>query len=179
VIIRPVSPGLEATTPLLTKNGQMFLIRLKSQETAGILACTWELPTVQVLTPPGTAASMPKGPTIDLARLHTQYKMESGKGAVSWMPAEVYDDANSTIVRFTESLAYTAAPILLAVSADGKKTIPLEYTTYSVPGRQDKGLFYITRGIYPRLQLRDGNGGVVTIVRQPTPAPIYTQVDHP
>jgi hypothetical protein len=84
VIIRPASAGLEATTPLLTKSGHMFLIRLKSQETAGVLACTWELPTVQVLTPPGTAAQVPKGPTIDLARLHTQYKMESGKDPVSW-----------------------------------------------------------------------------------------------
>jgi hypothetical protein len=95
------------------------------------------------------------------------------------MPAEVYDDSNYTVLRWRESLSYTSAPILMAVSADGKKTIPLEYTTYQVPGEKDKGLFYITRGIYPRLQLRDGSGGVVTIVRQPTPAPLYSHVDHP
>jgi type IV secretory pathway VirB9-like protein len=174
ITLRPASAGVEATTPLLTKSGHMFLIRLKSQEAPGVLMVTWELPLMKVLTPPGTTTTTPKGPAIDLARLHTQYRIAPGKTAVNWTPAEIYDDANMTVIRFTESLRYTAAPILTAVGPGGK-AIPVEYTTYAVPNQPAKGEFYLTRGIYPRLQLRDGNGGLVTLVRLPTPPPAYEE----
>lgn len=177
IIVRPTVAGLEATTPLLTKSGHLLLCRLKSQEKAAVLAVTWELPLVQVVTAAGSAPAAPKGPVIHLARLHTQYTIEPGKVPVNWMPAEVYDDGNVSVVRFTE-LKHTAAPALFALGPDGTKPLPLEYTTYAVPGHPEKGEFYVTRGLYARLQLRDGAGGVVTIIRLPTPEPPYTEVRH-
>jgi type IV secretory pathway VirB9-like protein len=181
IIVRPATPGLEATTPLLTKSGHLFLIRLRSQEKPGVLAATWELPLVQILTATGQGSQekpAASGPKIDLARLHTQYKIEPGKQPVNWTPVEVYDDAKVTVVRFAESLEYTAAPVLMAVTPDGKQTLPLEYVTYAVPGHKEKGEFYLTKGIYPRLRLLDGQQGTVDLVRLPTPAPTYAEQSH-
>jgi hypothetical protein len=67
---------------------------------------------------------------------------------------------------------------LLALSEDSKRPMPIEYTTYAVPDHPEKGEFYLTKGLYPRLQLRDSLGGIVTIIRQPTPAPAYEGVHH-
>jgi type IV secretory pathway VirB9-like protein len=158
ILLRPATAGLEATTPLLTKSGHLLLCRLKSQDKPAVLAVTWELPIVKVVTPgapvkearsagPGAV----KAPQIDVARLHTQYRIEPGTGAVNWVPVEAYDDGTVTVIRWAESLTYTAAPILTALAPGGKKTVPLEYTTYSVPGHPEKGEFYVTRGLYPRV----------------------------
>jgi hypothetical protein len=175
--IRPFYTGLDATTPLMFDTGQFFLVQLKSQDASGTLAVTWEMPpTVQpqanaklVKLPPAG----PQPPKIALDRLHIQYKLEPGKVSVSWFPAEAYDDGNITVIRFAESLKFTSSPILTAV--EGKRTVPVEYTVFAVPDHPEKGEFYVTRGLYPRLQLRDGKGGIVTIIRLPTPEPTYTE----
>ena len=75
----------------------------------------------------------------------------------------MYDDGQVTVIRFAEALTYTTAPVLSV--PEGKRTLPMEYTVYAVPDHPEKGEFYLTRGLYPRLQLRDGRGGVVTITR--------------
>jgi type IV secretory pathway VirB9-like protein len=182
IMLRATVPGLEVTTPLLTTSGHLFLLRIKSREQKAMLAVTWELPLVKVLTT-GTKVSAASSntlgsPTIDLARLHTQYAMEPGPQPVAWAPVEVYDDAHVTVVRFQEDLGYTAAPVLMAGTSDSKKTVPLEYVAYQVPGHPEKGLFYVTKGIYPRLRLLDGQHGRVDIVRLPTPPPAYVEQSH-
>jgi type IV secretory pathway VirB9-like protein len=182
IILRATAPGLEVTTPLLTKSGHLLLLRIKSREQKAMLAVTWELPLVKVLTTggkaTGTAAPAPNSPKIDLSRLHTHYSIERGKQPVAWLPVEVYDDARVTVVRFAEDLGYTTAPVLMAVTLDGKKTLPLEYVAYQVPAQPEKGLFYVTKGIYPRLRLVDGQQGAVDIVRLPTPAPAFVERSH-
>lgn len=182
IIVCPKSEGLETTMPLLTKSGHLFLVRLKSQAAPGVLAVTWELPLLHVLTDsrtPDTTRATETAPKIDLSRLHTQYKFEvQSKHSVPWMPVEAYDDGRLTVIRFAESLEYTSAPVLMAVSADGKKVLPLEYVTYQVPGRKDKGEFYLTKGLYPRLRLLDATKGTVDIVRLPTPQPAYEETRH-
>jgi len=121
---------------------------------------------------------VPSSPKIDLSRLHTQYRIERGRQPVAWAPVEVYDDARVTVVRFQEDLGYTAAPVLMAVTPDSKKTLPLEYVAYQVPEHPEKGLFYVTKGIYPRLRLLDGQQGHVDIVRLPPPASPYVEQPH-
>jgi type IV secretion system protein VirB9 len=44
VIVRPVAPGLEATTPLLTQSGRVFFCRLRSFQTTSMVAVTWDVP---------------------------------------------------------------------------------------------------------------------------------------
>ena len=56
--------------------------------------------------------------------------------------------------------------------------LPLEYVTYQVPGRKDKGEFYLTKGLYPRLRLLDATKGTVDLVRLPTPQPAYEEPRH-
>jgi type IV secretory pathway VirB9-like protein len=182
IILRAVTAGLEVTTPLLTKSGHLFMLRIKSREEKAMLAVTWELPLMHVITGdlrPGRESQAPiPSPKIDLARLHTQYRIEPGKQPVSWTPVEAYDDAKVTVVRFAEDLGYTTAPVLMAVTLDGKTTLPLEYLTYQVPDHPEKGLFYVTKGIYPRLRLLDGQQGRVDIVRLPAPDPAYVEQSH-
>ena len=89
-----------------------------------------------------------------------------------------YDDARYTVIRFPSGLAHTSAPALFAVDTDGQKPLPVEYTTYAVPGKPEHGEFYVTRGLYPWLQLRDGAGGMVTIVRLPQPGLVYKEQAH-
>lgn len=180
VIVRPSVPGLEATTPLVTKSGHLFLLRLKSQDTPGVLAATWELPLVKVVIGgEGETGRKALAPTIDVSRLHTHYSLtRTSPHPLGWMPVEAYDDGRVTVVRFAESLSYTSAPVLMGVSPDGKDVVPLEYTTYQVPGHPERGEFYLTRGIYPRLRLLDAAKGSVDIVRLPLPAPTYEGTAH-
>jgi hypothetical protein len=175
IVLRPRYTTGQATTPILTKTGERLLVRLQVQEQPGDLMVTWDIPqgNSKKLEPQTLQA-----PSIDLARLHTQYRLEPGKQPVNWLPVEIYDDAKLTVIRFAESLEFTAAPVLFALTADGKQTVPLEYTTYSVPGHPEKGEFYLTRGLHSRLQLRDGRGGIATIIREPSPAPGYKETTH-
>jgi type IV secretory pathway VirB9-like protein len=165
---------------LFSTSGHLFLIRLISQAAPGVLAVQFELPLLQMITGTRQPETAPEaGPKIDLARLHTQYTIAlQGKQPVAWMPVEAYDDGRLTVIRFAESLEFTAAPVLMAVTPDGKKTLPLEYITYQVPGRKDQGEFYLTKGLYPRLRLIDATKGTVDIVRLPTPAPAYVEQPH-
>jgi type IV secretory pathway VirB9-like protein len=175
-VIRPVYSGLDATTPVLFKGGQFFVLHLTSQEKQGTLAVAWEgegTVTAAAAKPVKAAPTGPRPPKIALDRLHIQYKIEAGKSPVAWMPAECYDDGNLTVVRFPESLKFTSAPVLSAL--EGKRTLPIEYTVFAVPDHPEKGEFYVTRGLHPRLQLRDGKGGIVTITRLPTPEPVYAE----
>lgn len=181
LVVRPVEAGLEATVPLIAQTGHLFLLRFISRVKPGVLAVTWELPFLPVR--PHSSTTKPpqdiQAPKINLARLHVQYRIETDrKHPVSWVPAEVYDDSAVSVVRFAHPLDYTAAPVLMAVSVDGKQTLPVEYVTYNVPGHPEHGEFYVTKGIYPRLRLLDGQHGTVDLVRLPTPAPAYVEERH-
>lgn len=170
--LRPTLPGTRATTPLIFKSGHVFTLDLVSQTKPGHLTVTWQLPdfpqpgetlpmqAVKFIPPP----PVQKPPKLDLDHLNIHYTFEPGKGPIPWMPAEAYDDGLLTVIRFPRRLTNLSAPIL--VVPQGKKTLPLEYTTYAVPDQPEKGEFYITRGVYPMLQLRDSNGATVTIHRE-------------
>lgn len=177
IIVRPVQAGLNATTPILFDTGHFFFVRFLSQDKSGTLAATWELPEGSLPPVPSKVVKLqPQGqqpPKIALDRLHIQYKIVMGKTKVSWLPVEAYDDGNLTVIRFAESLKFTSAPVLVA--PQGKRTIPIEYTVFAVPNHPERGEFYVTRGLYPKLQLRDGNGGIVTIIRLPSPQPQFVE----
>lgn len=172
IILRPVRAGLEATTPLPTTTGQIFLVRLKSQERPGDLLVTWELPPGSGRPTGGKAkADQPvlvqdaPPPALNLDRLHVRYLIERGTRPVAWLPVEAYDDGSLTVLRFAEALAYTHAPQLVRLTPGHTRPLPLEYTTYRVPDQPSKGEFFIARGIHPRLRLLDGTGAYVDIIR--------------
>lgn len=172
ITLRPRRAGITATTPLPTKTGQVFLVRLQSQDKPGDLLVTWDLPVGSLQrvrtkgdTEPAQLVRHAPPPAINRARLHSRYLIERGEKPVAWLPVEAYDDGSLTVIRFVESLSYTRAPQLVRVSPDRKKPLPLEYTAYRVPGEPGKGEFFIARGIHPRLRLLDGTGAWVDILR--------------
>jgi len=172
VILRPVKAGLESTMPLLTQGGRAYFCRLRSQEATGMIAVTWELPTVQVITAPSEPQGQPRSlkpqgvslaaPVIALDRLHTAYSIEViGKQRPPWVPIQVFDDGTKSYICFKESLGFTAAPAVFGVHADRSPAI-VEFTPYT-GARGD--LTYIVQGLYPELRLRGTDTQEVKIVR--------------
>jgi type IV secretion system protein VirB9 len=176
VILRPSKGGLESTMPLLTTSGRAYYVRLRSQETMGMIAVTWELPTIQVRPQVGdrlapgepranTSTRQPlRAPTIALERLHTAYRIEvTSKQRPPWVPVQAFDDGTHSYIRFKEDLGFTASPAVFGMHADRTPAI-VEFTPYQSP---EGGLTYIVQGLYPRLVLRGRDGMEVTIVRGP------------
>jgi type IV secretory pathway VirB9-like protein len=171
IMIRPWKPSLESTLPLLTQGGRAYFCRIRSQESLGMVAVTWELPTVQILRgelpnkPTKLQAPVMRGPVISLDRLHTGYSMEVvGKYRPAWMPQSVLDDGSKTVIRFREPLGFTNAPGVFTVHSDNTPGI-VEFTTYSNPEHPEQGLYYIVQGLWPELRLRGTDNQEVKIVR--------------
>jgi type IV secretion system protein VirB9 len=172
VIVRPVAPGLEATTPLLTQSGRVFFCRLRSFQTTSMVAVTWDVP--QGIGLPGearTSGALLASPVVDVTRLHTAYTVEPVAGNPPWLPLAVYDDGSKTVMHFKESLRYTNAPAVFVRNADGSAGV-VEFTPYDVPDAPEKGAYYLVQGLWPQLELRGSDGQVVRITRttgQPQP----------
>jgi type IV secretion system protein VirB9 len=169
VIVRPVAPGLEATTPLLTQSGRVFFCRLRSFQTTSMVAVTWDVPqSIGLPGHPGTSSTpsvaLPSPPAVDVTRLHTAYTVEPVKGNPPWLPLAVYDDGTKTVIRFRESLRYTNAPAVFVRHADGHPGV-VEFTPYDVPGAPEKGAYYLVQGLWPQLELRGSERQVVRITR--------------
>lgn len=173
--IRPYKAGLESTLPLLTLGGRAYFLRLKSQETLGMVAVTWELPTVQVL--PRDSTEKPerprqeqptslRAPHVALDRLHNAYRIDIvGKHTPPWVPVTVFDDGQRSYIRFKEpALTYTSAPALFGVSSDQNPSL-IEFSTFS----DGKGLWYVVEGLFPEMRLRGIDNLEVKITRIPTP----------
>jgi len=171
LMLRPFKPSMESTLPLLTQGGRAYFCRMRSQEALGMVAVTWELPMVQILTdePQGKPAR-PKAPTmqapmIGLDRLHTGYNIEIvGKYRPAWMPQTVLDDGSKTVIRFREPLGFTNAPAVFTIHPDKTPGI-VEFSTYSNPEHPEEGLYYIVQGLWPELRLRGTDSQEVKIVR--------------
>jgi type IV secretion system protein VirB9 len=184
VIVRPVAPQLEATTPLLTQSGKTFFCRLRSFVNTLMVAVTWEMPLHLTRIPGRATASetVPIGPpTVDVSRLHTAYTMQSQGGPPPWMPLSVYDDGRRTFIRFKELLSFTAAPAVFARHADGTPG-PVDFAPYQAPDAPEKGMYYIVHGLWPRLDLRGEDGQRVRITRLTTtisPWKAARELEHP
>jgi type IV secretion system protein VirB9 len=173
VIVRPVAPGLEATTPLLTQSGRVFFCRLRSFQHTSMVAVTWDVPQgIRLPVAARTAGALPSPPAVDVARLHTAYAVEAVKGNPPWMPLAVYDDGSKTVIQFKESLRYTNAPAVFVRTADGSPGV-VEFTPYEVPDAPEKGAYYLVQGLWPQLELRGSEGQVVRIKRQTGQAARY------
>jgi type IV secretion system protein VirB9 len=172
VIVRPVAPGLEATTPLLTQSGRVFFCRLRSFQHTSMVAVTWEVPLGRPFPlEPGKSGTLPATPMVDISRLHTAYLVEQVKGNPPWFPLAVYDDGSKTVMHFKASLRYTNAPAVFVRHADGRAGV-VEFTPYDVPDAPEKGAYYLVQGLWPQLELRGSDGQVVRITRttgQPQP----------
>jgi type IV secretion system protein VirB9 len=142
VIVRPVAPGLEATTPLLTQSGKTFFCRLRSFVNTSMVAVTWMLPAPSGLAVGGAGAPAVtplRAPAVDVSRLHTAYTMQSLGGTPPWMPLEVYDDGRRTFIRFKEPLDFTTAPAVFARHADGQPGL-VDFAPYQTPEAPEKGM---------------------------------------
>jgi type IV secretion system protein VirB9 len=165
VIVRPVAPGLEATTPLLTQSGRVFFCRLRSFQTTSMVAVTWDVPQgIGLPVEARTSSTLTAPPAVDVTRLHTAYVVEPIKGNPPWLPLAVYDDGSKTVICFQASLRYTNAPAVFVRHADGSPGV-VEFTPYDVPDAPEKGAYYLVQGLWPQLELRGSEGQVVRITR--------------
>jgi type IV secretion system protein VirB9 len=170
VIVRPVAPQLDATTPLLTQSGKTFFCRLRSFVNTSMVGVTWMLPAPSSLASgaAGAPAATPlRAPTVEVSRLHTAYTMDTINGTPPWMPLEVYNDGHQTFIRFKELLSFTTAPAVFARHADGKPGL-VEFAPYQVPEAPEKGMYYIVQGLWPQLDLQGSDGQRVRITRRTT-----------
>jgi hypothetical protein len=133
VIVRPVAPGLEATTPLLTQSGRVFFCRLRSFQHTSMVAVTWDVPPGSARpVETGKSSALPAPHAVDVSRLHTAYVVEKITGNPPWLPLAVYDDGSKTVIQFRESLRYTKAPAVFGRHADGSAGV-VEFKPYEVP----------------------------------------------
>jgi type IV secretion system protein VirB9 len=181
VFIRPTAPGYDATTALVTKQGHIYYLKVRSVEQAAMMGVTWTLPDEG--TPvmdkgkgqPEEEAHVPGLPAFDLTRLHTGYEMKTTKGSPPWIPVSVFDDGLRTVIKFKESLSFTNAPAVFSVHANGEPGV-VEFTAYEVAGQPDMPSFYVVAGIWPRLILKGTDDMQVVITRGAVQTPVYAPV---
>ena len=177
VFIRPTAPGYDATTALVTKQGHIYYLQVRSVEQAAMMGVTWQLPQ-EAPAPKAQekeALAVPGLPGVDLTRLHTGYAIERTKGSPPWVPVQVFDDGQRTVIKFQESLSYTNAPAVFTVHANGEPGV-VEWTPYEAAGQPDMPSYYVVGGIWPRLILRSTDAQTVTITRSPVKVPVYQPV---
>jgi type IV secretory pathway VirB9-like protein len=172
--LRPTGPGYEASTQLLTKSGHIYILKLRSQETPGMLSVKFELPEEGEEMLPGMKREGPAPvlettlpfPQLNLQRVHTGYTIEVTKGAPAFVLLRVLDDSRMSILEFSEDLSYTAAPAVFVTRANGAPGIA-EWSVWNTKGVAGGKSYYVLNGIYPQLTLR-GEAGEITITRDAT-----------
>jgi hypothetical protein len=169
VVLRPLQPGPSAFTALFLQSGMMLFCKLVPIAKPGLMAVTWDLPQATPSLPVTPVALRP--PTIDVGRLHTQYRIEpQGKLTPPWVPVRVFDDGTRTYIHFREALTYTRAPGVFGVTPQGQPAL-VQSHLYTVPGRPEQGAWLIVQGLWPALELKDSTSLAVRLVRQAPPRP--------
>jgi type IV secretion system protein VirB9 len=167
VVLRPLQPGLRALTALLLQSGRIVFCKLVPSAKPGLMAVTWDVPQATPSQPFTPVALRP--PTIDMGRLHTQYRIEpQGKWTPPWTPVRVFDDGTRTYMHFQEALTSTRAPGVFGLTPQRQRVLAQSHL-YTVPEHPERGAWLIVHGLWPALELKDSAGLTVQIVRQAPP----------
>jgi type IV secretory pathway VirB9-like protein len=178
IIVRALTEKADATLPILTQAGRVYLCHLQTSAGAAMAGVTWELPTLRRVVPTTRTAATSTGfppPAAHLERLHTAYTVEP-RGRVAFVPLSVVDDGLRTFIRFKESLRFTQQPAVFVKRTDGTPGV-VQFTAYEVPEAPQQGSWYIVEGLHPQLELRGSQGESVLITR--TSSAAVTQAREP
>lgn len=177
IIIRPVAPGQEATTPLLLRSGKALYCRIRSFDRTSMVEVTWDAPLAlsppaRPMAPPPAAPANAHAVTIAPAppatlRPHTAYTIAvQGAATPPWRPLRVWDDGTTTYILFSQNLQFTNAP---GVFVQTQRRGPPQIAQFTVAPPQPGGATtYLIRGLWPLIELT-GDGMTVTIRREDTP----------
>ena len=104
--------------------------------------------------------------------MHTAYRLEpQGKVTPPWVPVSTFDDGTRTYIKFQEALTYTRAPGVFGVTPQGTTAL-VQSHMYVMPGQPERGAWLLVQGLWPALELKDGAGLSMRIIRQaPQPGP--------
>src|SRR5262245_5838805 len=110
ITIRPLVPGLDATTHFFTQSGLVFDCRVRSFPQTSMVRVSWDVPQRQPIAHPrqvgtGSGSLFPQRqatdhPLVDVSRIHTAYEIKPVKGSPPWVPLTVYDDGTRTFIQF-------------------------------------------------------------------------------
>ena len=176
---RPVTPDTPAViTGVDLESGDSIYFRLVVGKTP-MLGVTWDMPrtrrvdgpsqvrfashhaspALDVPPPPcaGTGMRMP----IELAQLHTAYKIEP-KGPVGFLPTQVFDDGRKTLVKFRQLGGNM--PVVFVYKPSGERAL-VYFTPYKVPGDPSQGVWYVIDQIWATFELAGTDGQSVLITR--------------
>lgn len=168
--VRPKEGTPRADIALEMESGRSYFLRFVPSKTP-MLAVTWELPLLGPAASPETHGTAPPYGTpgtrqpllmpVDLARLHTGYRLEF-KGNPSFVPLQVYDDGTRTIVKMK---ALTGnAPVVFTYKLDGSRGL-VQFAPHTIPGDPTSAMYYVIENIWPKLELAGTDGASVFITR--------------
>ena len=154
LLVKPLHAGL-TTTMVVTTSKRAYHLEVTSRETTALLVVAWRYPDEEA-----TAADPLRAVLSPTAVRHAAYTIRArATPSPSWMPLEVFDNAEKTFIRFPATLKTGEAPVLYIVSPRGE----LQLVNY-----HPRGLYYIVDRLFTKAELRVGEGkhSVVTIERR-------------
>jgi Conjugal transfer protein len=164
--VQPREAGLKGRDMLLTRTGIPIYLEFVATERRGMLSVTWDVPPVA--RQPAVPSLDQRPPKFAQALAYSGYTMtvaSRSKVRPPWMPLAVLDDGTNTVVQFGTSLDGQRLPAIVGLDQMGKPTIVASRLYVPPDARQGHPWLYV-QGLHPALQLKDGAGLAVTIVRE-------------
>jgi P-type conjugative transfer protein TrbG len=149
--IKPTRADL-TTTVAINTDRRTYYLELHSYDATYMAAVQWryphdELEQLEASTAHDQALAATTTTKINLETLNFGYRIKVEKGKPSWVPSQVFDDGQKTIVRFPASMLTREAPALFVLSGNGETQL----VNYRV--RNDT---YIVDRLVDRIELRVG-----------------------
>ena len=149
--IKPTRAGL-TTTIAINTDRRTYYLELHSYEATYMAAVQWryphdELEQLEAATARDQVLAAAATTKINLDTLNFGYRIKVEKGSPSWVPTQVFDDGQKTILRFPSAMLTREAPALFVLSAGGETQL----VNYRV-----KNDTYIVDRLIDRIELRVG-----------------------
>jgi P-type conjugative transfer protein TrbG len=155
ILIKPFRAGI-ATNMVITTNRRMYLLSLRSAESAEAFNAVvmWTHPAPAPI-PEARAADVTAPPVASNLKRNENYRIRADRRrAPDWTPLSVSDDGRQTFIMFPSTLGATEAPPLFVLSARGEAQL--------VNWRK-QGDVYVVDRLFDRAELRLGDARATTV----------------
>ncbi len=172
VVLRPVQAPQTGRGVLVFQSGLAIYLKLLAHERPGMLSVAWELPERPMPAPELPPDQRP--PQFDNEAAYAGYTMTlEGKTKLPppWYPEAVLDDGRNTLIKFRDTLDGIRLPVVQGIQQNGMPAL-VQSRLYV---REDHGAWLYVQGLWPALQLKDGAGQRVKMMRQ---VPLATAEPH-
>src|SRR5262245_29155342 len=161
ILIRPVTTPLRARCMLTFHSGLTIQLDIEARDKPGMLSVAWDLP-LPVEAPPPPPNELPPNFNKDHAYANYEMKLEEGPKP-PWYPVGVVDDGANTMIKFPNQFDGIRLPVVQGIQQNGNPAL-VQSRLFQRP---EFGAWMYVPGLWPALEVKDGAGIKVKLIRQP------------